>query len=88
MSEQFFEKPMMVDDTCYFIACSSHEEAQSLSHLLNAEICRKFLHSLIFFDAKRPITKDILQRIDFNKLAWRVNHSSPTLSTSFAGCGG
>ena len=85
---QFFEKPMMVDDTCYFIACSSHEEAQSLSHLLNTEICRKFLHSLIFFDAKRPITKDILQRIDFNKLALRVNHSSPTLSVSFAGCGG
>ena len=29
----------------------------------------KFLKSLIFFDAKRPINIDILRRIDFKKLS-------------------
>ena len=29
----------------------------------------KFIHSLVFFDAKRPITMDVLKRIDLRKLA-------------------
>ncbi len=63
------EKPIMVDDTCYFIPCFSQEEAVFVTTLLNSDVCQNFLRSLIFFDAKRPITKDILQRIDLKKLA-------------------
>jgi hypothetical protein len=59
----------MVDDTCYFIPCNSREEASFLSHQLNSEACLKFLHSLIFFDAKRPVNIDILKRIDLKKLS-------------------
>jgi len=66
-------KPMMLDDTCYFIPCYSYDEAFFISTLLNSEICQRFLRSLIFFDAKRPITKDILQRIDLKKLAERYD---------------
>jgi hypothetical protein len=66
-------KPIMVDDTCYFIPCASQDEALFVSDLLNSEICQHFLHALIFFDAKRPITKDILQRIDLQKLAERYH---------------
>jgi methylase of polypeptide subunit release factors len=63
------DKPIMVDDTCYFISCFSENEAYSAEKLLNSEICQKFLKSLIFSDAKRPITIDILKRIDLKKLS-------------------
>ena len=63
------QKPIMVDDTCYFIPCSTREEAVFIAKLLNSEVCQRFLRSLIFFDAKRPITKDILQRINLYEIA-------------------
>ncbi len=62
-------KPIMLDDTCYFIPCYSEDEAYFTEKLLNSEICQKFLKSLIFFDAKRPITVEILKRVDLKKLA-------------------
>jgi len=62
-------KPIMVDDTCYFIPCDSEDEANFISNLLNSETCINFLNSLVFFDAKRPINIDILNRIDIKKLA-------------------
>ncbi|MBD3308248.1 SAM-dependent DNA methyltransferase [candidate division KSB3 bacterium] len=65
----FQGKPIMVDDTCYFIPCFSEDEAFFVSNLLNSERCQRFLQSLVFWDAKRPITKEILQRIDLKKLA-------------------
>ncbi|GAK55019.1 modification methylase NspV [Candidatus Vecturithrix granuli] len=62
-------KPIMVDDTCYFISCFSEAEAAFLTTLLNSERCQQLLRSLVFFDAKRPITRDILKRIDIKRLA-------------------
>ncbi|MEK6765055.1 MAG: SAM-dependent DNA methyltransferase [Planctomycetota bacterium] len=62
-------KPIMVDDTCYFIPCNSEEEASFISHQLNSRVCLKFLKSLIFFDAKRPVNIDILRRVDLKKLS-------------------
>ena len=59
----------MVDDTCYFIPCNSEEEASFISHQLNSRVCLKFLKSLIFFDAKRPVNIDILRRVDLKKLS-------------------
>ncbi len=62
-------KPMMLDDTCYFIPCNSEEEAKYWTNLLNSNEMKKFLHSLIFIDAKRPVTVDILKRIDMAALS-------------------
>lgn len=66
-------KPIMLDDTCYFIPCASQEEAQFLCALLNSDICQRFIRSLVFFDAKRPITIDVLSRIDLKKVAQLMN---------------
>ena len=66
-------KPIMLDDTCYFIPCELEEEATFISHLLNSEISQKFLNSLIFFDSKRPVNIDVLKRIDLKKLAERYH---------------
>jgi len=62
-------KPIMVDDTCYFIPCESEDEAIFVAGLLNSDACINFMKSLVFFDAKRPINIDILKRIDIKKLA-------------------
>lgn len=66
-------KPIMVDDTCYFIPCESEEEAVLVADLLNSEACINFIKSLVFFDAKRPVNIDILRRVDIKKLAEAQN---------------
>ncbi|MCP4415438.1 MAG: SAM-dependent DNA methyltransferase [Chloroflexi bacterium] len=57
-------KPTVLDDTCYFISCETEREANFLADVLNSEPAQQFLSSLIFWDAKRPITIRILRRLD------------------------
>ncbi len=66
------DKPVVLDDTCYFFPCQSRDEAEFFAALLNAEIAQRFLRSLIFFDSKRAVTIDALRRIDLLKLAERL----------------
>lgn len=69
-------KPIMVDDTCYFIPCDSMGEAKFFADLLNAETAQRFISSLVFADAKRPVTIDVLKRIDLKKLAEHARQKS------------
>jgi len=62
-------KPVVFDDTCYFIPCQGEKEARYLAGLLNSEVAKQFFGSFIFWDAKRPITIDILKRLDLLELA-------------------
>ena len=62
-------KPIMVDDTCYFIPCTSKPEADLFAGLLNSKVAQRFMSSLVFEDSKRPVTVDVLRRIDLRKLA-------------------
>lgn len=65
-------KPVMLDDTCYFLPCTSHLQAAFITSLLNHPLCQEFLCASIFTDAKRPITKKLLQRIDLIALAYAI----------------
>jgi hypothetical protein len=65
-------RPVLFDDTCYFTACETAEEAALLSALLNSDDCLAFLGAVSFSDAKRPITKRLLQRIDLDALRKRL----------------
>ncbi len=69
-------RPVMLDDTCYFVSCRSPEQAVLLSGLLNAPACLELIQSMIFFDSKRPITKKLLQRIDLKALLERTDRYS------------
>ncbi len=69
---KYRNKPVVMDDTCYSIPCVSEEEATFISLLLNSDIAKRFLHSLVFFDAKRPVTIDVLNRIDLKRVAERL----------------
>lgn len=62
-------RPVMVDDTCYSIACSNQKEAELLYELLSSDEAAAFLNSLIFSDSKRPITVDVLRRLSIVELA-------------------
>lgn len=64
-----YGKPIMVDDTCNFIPCDSKSEAEFFANLLNSETAHRFISALVFTDAKRPVTIDVLKRIDLKKLA-------------------
>lgn len=62
-------KPVVLDDTCYFLPCYSREEGNLLAEMLNSEPAQQFYQSLIFWDAKRPITAKILEQLDLLALA-------------------
>jgi|WetSurMetagenome_2_1015567.scaffolds.fasta_scaffold02668_4 hypothetical protein len=66
-------KPIVLDDTCYFVPCKSEQEANFICKLLNSELVMRFLHSIIFFDAKRPVTIDVLSRIDLKRVGEMLN---------------
>lgn len=62
-------KPVMLDDTCYFIGFDKIEYAVYSIILLNSKITEEFLKSITFSDAKRVFTKDLLMRLDLLKLS-------------------
>jgi len=65
----YLGKPIVFDDTVYFLPCRTRPEADLLASLLNSNLAKKFFSTFVFWDAKRPITVDLLKRIDMQKLA-------------------
>jgi hypothetical protein len=66
-------KPIMLDDTCYFLGFDKMEFAVYALILLNSNTTVEFLQSVTFTDAKRTFTKDILMRIDLLALAKQMD---------------
>lgn len=66
-------KPVFCDDTCYLLPCDSALQAAGIAAILNHPLARKFIRSITFIDAKRQITKSVLQRIDLIELANRIS---------------
>jgi hypothetical protein len=66
-------KPVVFDDTCYFLACRTEQEAVFIANLLNSEIAGAFFSAYIFWDHKRPVTLDILRRLDLLRLSQELN---------------
>lgn len=65
----FESKPVMLDDTCYFLGCHSSDEALKLAARLRSKMAQDFLNAVIFWDAKRPVSTDVLQRLDLDKVS-------------------
>jgi hypothetical protein len=66
----------MLDDTCYFIGFDNLEDAQIAQFLLNKPETQEFIESFMFFDAKRAITKDLLMRINLDKILRNTDFSA------------
>lgn len=86
------DKPVMLDDTCYFLGFDDQAHAVICFALLNSDPVQQLLRSLSFLDSKRPYTKDLLMRIDLLRVAEYLgfdaarilaNRLPETLSASF-----
>jgi SAM-dependent methyltransferase len=64
-------KPVVFDDVCYFSSFDDVASAALVAALLESEAATALLGSLSFADAKRPITKKLLQRLDLAVIATR-----------------
>jgi hypothetical protein len=65
----FRGRPVVLDDTCYFFPCKSEEECNLLYELVMSDPAREFWSAFIFWDAKRPITAQLLNLLDLMVLA-------------------
>ncbi len=60
-------KPVMFDDTVYFVAFDSEAEARRVHALITSPAATELLDSLIFWDEKRPIKTSVLNLLDWSK---------------------
>jgi len=65
----FRGRPVVLDDTCYFFSCASEEACDFLYELVMSDPARAFWSAFIFWDAKRPITAQLLNLLDLIALA-------------------
>jgi hypothetical protein len=63
------QKPIVFDDTVYFLSFQTAKDARLVCSLLNSQVAKDFFSAFIFWDAKRPITAELLQRLDLRALA-------------------
>ena len=73
----FSDKPVVFDDTCYFLSCQTRNEATAVAEILNSEIAQEFFSALVFWDSKRPVTAEVLQRLDLAAAARELNVELP-----------
>lgn len=62
-------RPVVLDDTSYFLPFDTKDAAEFVASLLNSEAGRSFYEAYVFWDSKRPITVDLLCRLDLRRLA-------------------
>lgn len=65
-------KPVVLDDTSYFLPCQTQAQAHFLASLLNSSTAQAFYKAFVFWDTKRPITADLLRRLDLRRLAAEI----------------
>ncbi|MBL7190405.1 SAM-dependent DNA methyltransferase [bacterium] len=68
----FKNKPVVLDDTCYFIPCHDEKECEFIHYILCSNAAKEFYSAFIFWDAKRPITAQILNMLDIINTAKEI----------------
>jgi len=77
-------KPVMLDDTCYLLGFDSSTEAICVHSLLNHEKIQNLLDSLVFWEGKRVITKEVLMRLDYGKLLSEIDAINVPLNLNYS----
>lgn len=70
-------KPIVLDDTSYFLPCETKEDAIILLNILDSKLVRDYFRTLVFWDQKRPITAKLLDSLDLGSLATELGVSLP-----------
>ena len=63
-----YGKPTVFDDTCYFLPCRTRGDAEEVVSILNSQIGKDFINAFAFWDSKRPITSNFLNKINIHKV--------------------
>jgi hypothetical protein len=61
-------QPVMVDDTAYFLPFDDEEQAKAVVLALASPPAQEFFLARVFWDAKRPINKALLQSLSLDAL--------------------
>jgi hypothetical protein len=69
-------RPIVLDDTAYFLPCDDEQQADALLRLLSHPAAVEFYGSLVFWDGKRPITADVLRALDLSRLECELHGAS------------
>ena len=77
-------KPVFFDDASYYLPFEHEADARAVAEILNSRPSQEFLSTLIFSDTKRPVTAELLQRLNLAAIAheagldsrWRQIQSS------------
>jgi hypothetical protein len=77
-------RPVMVDDTCYLLPTQTAVETAVLVALCNDPIALELIQALSFSDAKRAVTKGLLQRIDLSAILMQADRRELTERAEFA----
>lgn len=67
------DKPVMTDDTSYFLSFDNYDDAYTIMLLLNSQPVQEYLTSIAFLDSKRPYTVKLLSRVDLLKCLSRLS---------------
>lgn len=62
-------RPVLFDDTCYFIPFAHENDARTVAAVLNSETALRFFATLVFPGAKRAVTAELLGRLNFQSVA-------------------
>jgi hypothetical protein len=61
-------QPVMVDDTAYFLPFDTEQAAEAAALALSSPPAQAFFQARVFWDAKRPINKALLQSLSLEAL--------------------
>lgn len=76
-------KPVVMDDTIYFLPCQSEAEADFILELVRSQPFAELLSAMVFDGEKRPITAELLKRISLERVAEQLGRGDEY--TAFTG---
>jgi len=70
------ERPVLLDDTTYFLPCETRADAERLARALASPLAVRFFEARIFWDAMRPINKALLGSLSLETLARELGEAA------------
>ncbi|MEA2070832.1 MAG: hypothetical protein U9O98_06020, partial [Asgard group archaeon] len=71
---QMEQKPIMLDDTCYYLSFENYSTALFTNSILNTPIVKEFLSAITSHRKQRVYTKSILSRIGLEALIQKISY--------------
>ncbi len=65
-------RPVVFDDTTYCLPLDNEPQARHLQRLLESDVACRFFNARVFWDAKRPITAELLRSLDLAAVAGEI----------------